>query len=112
MIFISSFWSKIVSALIYRTLNQINRGLHTWERMTLLDTEEKLEYPPIFIIGAPRSGSTLLYQVLTDYFEVGYISNLHAHFFGSPACLERLLHPLRMATNRLTILPAMDKRRD
>jgi hypothetical protein len=32
--------------------------------------------PPIFIIGAPRTGSTILYQALTNYFDVLYIDNL------------------------------------
>jgi len=33
-------------------------------------------YPPIFIIGAPRSGSTLLYQYLSFVLEVSYISSI------------------------------------
>lgn len=31
---------------------------------------------PVFIIGAPRTGSTLLYQVLTSCWRTGYINNL------------------------------------
>lgn len=31
---------------------------------------------PIFIIGAPRTGSTILYQALTNCFEVSYVDNL------------------------------------
>lgn len=31
---------------------------------------------PVFILGLPRSGSTFLYQVLTDMFDVIYIDNL------------------------------------
>lgn len=31
---------------------------------------------PVFIVGLPRSGSTFLYQVLTDMFDVIYIDNL------------------------------------
>ena len=33
-------------------------------------------YPPIFIIGAPRSGSTLLYQYLSFVLDVSYISSI------------------------------------
>ncbi|MEX1221499.1 MAG: sulfotransferase [Idiomarina sp.] len=32
--------------------------------------------PPIFIIGAPRTGSTILYQALTNSYQVSYIDNL------------------------------------
>lgn len=53
------------------------------------------KFPPIFIIGPPRSGSTLFYQVLTDYYDVGYLSNIHCRFWGAPSWLERILHPLK-----------------
>jgi len=33
---------------------------------------------PIFIVGTPRSGSTLLYQVMLQQFRLAYISNLMA----------------------------------
>ena len=33
---------------------------------------------PLFILGAPRSGSTLLYQLLLRHFNAAYISNLMA----------------------------------
>tara|TARA_A100001391_G_scaffold160_2_gene339 strand:+ start:40363 stop:41328 length:966 start_codon:yes stop_codon:yes gene_type:complete len=35
--------------------------------------EEK--YPPVFIIGAPRTGSTILYQALTNLYDLAYIDN-------------------------------------
>lgn len=31
---------------------------------------------PVFIIGAPRTGSTILYQILTNYFDLLYPDNL------------------------------------
>ena len=36
------------------------------------------EHFPVFILGAPRSGSTLLYQLLLNTFNTAYISNLMA----------------------------------
>ena len=44
-----------------------------------------------FIVGAPRSGSTLLYQLLTTCFEFGYMSNVHCLLYGAPHWIERLL---------------------
>ncbi|MCP1198063.1 sulfotransferase [Notoacmeibacter sp. MSK16QG-6] len=35
---------------------------------------------PVFIIGAPRSGSTILYQALTNALDLLYIDNLTARF--------------------------------
>ncbi len=73
----------------------MNPALHNLEVLTSSSAKAELPYPPIFIIGAPRSGSTLLYQVLTDYYDIGYLSNLHCLFFGAPSFLERLFHPLK-----------------
>jgi hypothetical protein len=42
-------------------------------------------YPPIFIIGAPRTGTTLFYQVLIDRYKFGYFSNFMAAFPLAPA---------------------------
>lgn len=50
--------------------------------------------PVIFIIGPPRSGSTLLMQVLTDAFALGYLSNFHCAWRGMPAVGEKLVRPL------------------
>jgi hypothetical protein len=37
-------------------------------------------YPPIFIVGAPRTGSTALFQVMLRSFRLAYISNAMALF--------------------------------
>lgn len=49
-----------------------------------------LPHPPILVLGAPRSGSTLLYQLLIERFRVGYLSNLHCRFSGGPSLVQRL----------------------
>ena len=33
------------------------------------------DFPPVFIVGAPRTGSTLVYQYLTSCLDVAYINN-------------------------------------
>jgi hypothetical protein len=66
------------------------RGMHAVEvRLGRRWMDERLPYPPIFVVGAPRSGSTLLYQLLTDRFEVGYLANGHARSPGAPSLVER-----------------------
>lgn len=37
---------------------------------------QELQANPVFIVGLPRSGSTFVYQVLTDMFDVSFIDNL------------------------------------
>lgn len=40
--------------------------------------------PVVFICGAPRSGTTLLYQLLAYVGDVGYVNNLMARFYANP----------------------------
>ena len=46
--------------------------------------------PPVLLLGAPRCGSTLLYQLMVACFDVSYLSNLHCSMFGCPALAERM----------------------
>jgi hypothetical protein len=53
--------------------------------------------PVTFIMGVPRSGTTLAYQVLAATGAFSYPSNVAARFFASPAfgaAIERILTPL------------------
>ena len=42
------------------------------------------EHPVTFIVGLPRSGTTLLHQVLAASLRIGYVSNLLARFWRAP----------------------------
>lgn len=46
--------------------------------------------PAIYIVGAPRSGTTLFSQVVSRYLPVGYINNLIARFWLRPSVGIRL----------------------
>lgn len=46
--------------------------------------------PLIYVVGAPRSGTTLLSQVLSRCLAVGYIDNLSARFWRRPSVGIRL----------------------
>ena len=43
--------------------------------------EAARDYHPVFIVGAPRSGSTALYQALTECLDLLYIDNLASLFY-------------------------------
>jgi len=50
------------------------------------------ERPLIILVSPPRSGSTLLHQMIISAFEIGYISNIMARFWQAPylgACLHQ-----------------------
>jgi hypothetical protein len=49
-----------------------------------------LDYAPVFIVGPPRTGSTLLYQLLTRRYRFCYFSNLVNRFPRTPLALARL----------------------
>lgn len=60
----------------------INNYLSAYISLPAPDVQSK--YPLIFIVGVPRSGTTLLSQLLSKYFHVGYINNIVARFWANP----------------------------
>ena len=61
----------------------LSRRLAGHERRRL-QPPERLTHAPMFVISLPRSGSTLLYQLLLQRFRLAYFSNLMAAFPDSP----------------------------
>jgi hypothetical protein len=79
-------------------LPRFARARSLWALNTVLDRietaradsgVEPVRHPPIFIIGPPRSGSTILYQLAVQRFDVGYLANRHCRFCGAPSLVER-----------------------
>ncbi len=58
-------------------------GLWPVERM-LLRQSGQLREPVCFIIGPPRSGTTLIYEILVRCFNFAYISNLAHRLYTTP----------------------------
>jgi Sulfotransferase family len=67
----------------------VSRWLADYERRDL-GPPERLAHRPLFLISLPRSGSTLLYQLLLQRFRLAYFSNLMAAFADSPVTVARL----------------------
>ena len=68
--------------------------------LLLLPFERKLyrrarapQQPLLFVVGAPRSGTTLTYQLLIRHFDVRFLTNLTAIFPRSPICAMRFHEP-------------------
>lgn len=57
------------------------------------DAEE--EVAPLFVVGLPRSGTTLVYELIVQAFEVSYFSRIFDYTYGMPNVTTRL-------TSRLT----------
>lgn len=72
-----------------RSLWALNEALDCLETARGDASDEPLGRPPIFIVGPPRTGSTLLYQLVVQRFDVGYLSNRHCRYYGAPSLVER-----------------------
>ncbi len=71
---------------LYFILNKIAICLHPFIQIFEKKLIKKysaipLKHQPVFIIGAPRTGSTILYQTITNQLDVLYIDNIIAVFF-------------------------------
>jgi hypothetical protein len=73
-------------------LRALNAQLAPLEEGLYVDCE--IERPFVFVVGLPRSGTTLLSQVLAYGLDAGYISNFTARFWLAPVLglrLERIV---------------------
>ncbi|MGN6377948.1 MAG: sulfotransferase [Gaiellales bacterium] len=70
---------------------RLRRGLNRALSLTERAAGGPLPETPLFIVGAPRCGSTLVYQLVVARFDVGYLTNLHCSLNGSPALVERIV---------------------
>lgn len=58
------------------------------------NVRDSTELPIIYLVGLPRSGTTLLSQLVSRQLEVGYINNLIARFWLRPSVGIRLSNAL------------------
>lgn len=47
--------------------------------------------PPVFLIGPPRSGTTLLYEAMVTRFRMAFIANVAHRFFRTPVAATRVM---------------------
>jgi hypothetical protein len=64
-------------------IDLLNKDLSSVESF-LMSTNSQSIFPPIIITGVPRSGTTLINQMLPARFDLGYVSNLMARFHRAP----------------------------
>lgn len=69
-------------------LSRMNRALLPLERS--LYRKDEPDHPFVFVIGLPRSGTTLLSQLLAHCLRLGYVDNVAARFWLAPVCGVRL----------------------
>lgn len=74
-----------------RTFWLLNHLFHPFELFWYnADYKEFIEnHPPVFILGPPRSGTTVLYQLMCQHFNFGYINNFVANWYKLPITATR-----------------------
>jgi hypothetical protein len=80
-----------------KLLEAINESFLDYNPPNRETLPNSFEHPLLFIVGPPRSGTTLLYQLLAETRALGYCSNLMARFYRKPVAghhLQKLLAPL------------------
>ncbi|GAA5521831.1 sulfotransferase [Aliifodinibius salicampi] len=69
-------------------IEAFNNHLEPFEQEHYRELEETL--PSVHVIGVPRSGTTLLTQLIYSHLDVGYINNLIARFWKAPVSAIRI----------------------
>lgn len=62
----------------------VERSFNLLEQALVSRYDRQPPYPPIFVLGPPRSGTTLLMQVLAQRFHTCYFTNFIDRFHASP----------------------------
>jgi hypothetical protein len=71
--------------LLERSLKLADVALAPVEKLLVRRfAHQRLGFPPVFIIGSPRSGSTLLYQLLCQRYHFVYFTNFTAQLYRAP----------------------------
>ncbi len=73
---------KYVNFLLNKFLSVLSPLILMFEKGYIKKySNQPLKHQPVFIIGAPRTGSTILYQTLTNQMDILYIDNLVCRFY-------------------------------
>ncbi len=80
-----------LSHLIGKNIQLLIGGLKFAEKYEdeIIERHKDITFKPIFIIGLPRSGSTLLYQLMIRHFRLTYFSNLASVFYKYPVSISQ-----------------------
>lgn len=75
----------LIRQMALKVVRPANYGLLPMgERFAQADSDVLDRHPPVFIVGPPRVGSTVLMQMLSQKLNVSYLRNYHQWVFGFP----------------------------
>ncbi len=79
---------QLIRGLKKLTLHAVHQTTRIFDAVYLKKSTE-MSYPPVFIVGAPRSGTTLFYQLLIQNFRTAYFPNIANSFYMCPISATR-----------------------
>lgn len=85
--------------MINQYVSLLNQQIEKIENQTADKKYSANNAYPVFIVGAPRTGTTLIYQYLISKYDVDYPSNLIAKFWNNPLVGYSLQKSLCPANN-------------
>jgi hypothetical protein len=83
-------------------IDALNDALQPLEQAYVEEFSAPTE-PVLFIVGAPRSGTTLLSQLLIAKYRIGYVSNLVSRFWKAPYLGLLIMQDVREADQLLNV---------
>lgn len=94
---------KIFHNIKYNFFEILNSIIAPLDKLNLNNSEIiNNNLRPVFIIGAPRSGTTLLYQLLVKNSNLAYINNFIGNFYKVPVLVSKINSYLPISRNNLT----------
>lgn len=87
-------YSTLLHESMRRSAPPLDWLLRRRERKLLADAPPTAQ-PLVLVVGAPRSGTTLAYQVLSRFLDVSYFTNLSSFFPKSPLAATRMLRRMQ-----------------
>lgn len=72
--------NKLFSKFVLSTIEEV-----------LISRAQPPQWPPIFIVGVPRAGTTLTYQIFANGLDLSYICNMAAYYYASPCLISWLM---------------------
>lgn len=80
----------IIKPFLKKGINELNKSINYVDRH--FDSVPDRTIPqPLFIVGVPRSGTTLTYQLITQQLQVSYFTMFMGVLYGMPNLMHRFL---------------------
>lgn len=85
-------WSVYRAGIKHNSLAVLNFLMQPLELPYIIENADEFltQFPPIFVVGAPRSGTTVLYQLLCKHFNLRYIPNFVSMWYRLPIVASHL----------------------